>query len=354
MTTALMVIHALITIFKVFALAAEKQRLLTNEKVLFTFTAPNISLYSWMRTPTLILYAIGLVCVISLEIILEGLAFLHSLPALKERITNSIYYIPTAYVTGNDLEDWYQANESFSNYTCCDHRVIFSQNVFVGEIASQNSNLSGQVITTLYAYGNHSKYMGGEGSTVCKIQISQSQITSVSFERNLEWVNPNDVQNFVIAWGKFKALPFLDNHIDERDTRLSFTGLNITEESLRDWTGHQYLNYTNYHIKLYEIYSEFIPRTNFRGPYHDVYGFLTFSFDAYGNHTTCNHKYWCPKIKIHSQQATIWMEGINTPSLPTEIYVDYNSKINYSDIQNFLQGYYMGIVAPKVKKFYKI
>ena len=267
--------------------------------------------------------------------------------------TNTTQYLPPAYITGMNLSTWYNTPWwTFSNYTLFNYTVRTWNASFTG--TTKNGSVNGIIKVTFDAYGNNSYVPYWNMSQIWEYNISAildvyySNVYSINFDRQLA-IYPSDLRTFLRAWVEFSVVPSLLKN-SSNTTGIQFPEYNITGYQLGAWIN-QYNAYPNYTSAGYYVYVY-----NF-GPYfqkygNNVYGAVNVSFVAFGNDTTC-WGYYCNQTTVYSN-ATIYVNGVQPNDTLPDIYGDYGLRVNFSDVQNFLRGYFYAVMVPNITTYYNI
>ena len=266
--------------------------------------------------------------------------------------SNTTQFLPHAYLRGENLTYWYNTSWStYYNYTSVQYKVNIWKANFTGTIGKWD--VSGKFSLAVDAYGNNS-YISPYGSSQIweygvgvTIEVYNSWISSMTFDRELA-IYPSDLRNFLRAWVNFTAVPYLLNN-SSNTTGIQFPEYNITGWELQYWLSQDYSNYTIYNYYVY-VYN-FTPYLYQDG--NDVYGAVNLSFIAFGNDTAYCPGYYCNQTTVYSN-ATIYVNGVQPNDPLPGIYVNYYLRVNYSDIQNFLRGYYYAVMVPNITTYYNI
>lgn len=277
------------------------------------------------------------------------------LPPSTPITTNATYYLPNAYLRGENLTNWYHTSWwTYSNYTLVGYRVNIRSANFTGSV--EKSIISGKIRLTFDAYGNNSYSPSDsqvriwERNVGATISVYNYYIFSIIFDRQLA-IYPSDIRNFLRAWVNFTAIPYLLN-ASSNATGIVFPKWNITGWDLNKWLNYDYSNYTymGYYVQVYNS----TPMLQQYGNY--VSGWVNISFNAFGydNAYACTGRN-CKTITVRSNTTMYVSVSGDQPNTSVPVfYVDPRLRVNPADVENFLRGYYYGIMIPNITSYYKL
>ena len=254
--------------------------------------------------------------------------------------------IPATYFDATNLTAWNRVPQYvYANFSSVNYRMYVYAANFSGTIGSYGVN--GTIRLTFNAYGNNiwspSRSQIWENGVGASIQVAgRSWIQSIVFDRSVS-IDPSDLNLFLSAWTRNVAIPYLLN--PNNSTGPQFAAMNITGYHLTKWNGGRniFSNYTYYSVYV----SNF---TNTLQKYgNNVYGWVNLVFSAIGNDT---YGSW-GQTSVYSN-ASYYIYGVQENDAVPYILIDKSLRVNYSDIQNFLWGYYYAIMKPAIISYYNI
>jgi hypothetical protein len=269
--------------------------------------------------------------------------------------TNTTQYLPSALIRAENLTSWYNASWwTFNNYSSVGYFVNIWNANFTGTVGKYNT--SGRIRVTFDAYGNNSytpsynqsqTYESRVGAT---IDVYNSWVSSITFDRQLA-IFPSDLRNFLKPWVTYQAIPYLVKN-SSNTTGLVFPEYNITGFDLNNWI-QQYNAYPNYTWPGYYVYV-YNSSHSLRQSNNTVYGNVYFSLIAFGNDTA--YPQWNrSKITVYSNASMyVYVDGDQRNNTQAWYYVDYNLRVNYTDVYNFLRGYFYGVMVPNITSYYNL
>ena len=275
----------------------------------------------------------------------------------KNTTNTTTQYLPSAYMTAENLTAWYStAWWVFDNFTS--YRVNVYDVNFTG---TNNTFVNGTIRTTLSAFGNdtyspwYNKSKIWEYNVGVTIDVYSNDAYNIYFDRSLS-IDLSDLQIFLRAWIRYSVVPYLLNNSSNTTTGIQFPERNITGWDLNDMLRPNfYANYTwsGYYVSVYN-FAPFLEKNG-----NNVSGAVNFSFVAFGNDTyyPCYPGYYtyCNQTTVYSNTTMyIYMSGDRANDSIPYFYLDWNLRVNSSDISNFLRGYYYAVMLPTIISYYNL
>eukprot|EP00331_Platyophrya_macrostoma_P019641 CAMPEP_0176474324 /NCGR_PEP_ID=MMETSP0127-20121128/42920_1 /TAXON_ID=938130 /ORGANISM="Platyophrya macrostoma, Strain WH" /LENGTH=297 /DNA_ID=CAMNT_0017869661 /DNA_START=500 /DNA_END=1393 /DNA_ORIENTATION=- len=134
--------------------------------------------------------------------------------------------------------------------------------------------------------------------------------------------------------------------------------MNITGYDLNNWlqSDNNFSNYTSagYYVALYQIQDQLK-----KGYDNGVYGRVSFRFFAFGNDSTdtnCSGQTKCRQIIDNwDGYLDVFVRESEAPTMQIDLdSCDQVCKVNCSDIQNFVVGYFYGVLVPFIIESYNL